>query len=195
MPPRNAELCLCGLPLWRAIQQNVIVSPAKAGFVRRRQKAMNMLGLRSLSQDNDFLGSVTTAKQGIVAVISNDPAMIGSIAPVCEFLDLRMVTVGTGTDLTRVLREQNPMAVISAVEGVDQDCFHTMKVIARHSRDLPIMLLTDGDPMMMGAADAVQDLWGLTSVTRTSGFPMAGQLVGFLFSAGRRAGCMRLVPV
>ncbi len=70
-----------------------------------------------------------------------------------------------------------------------------MKVIARYSRDLPIMLLTDGDPMMMGAADAVQDLWGLTSVTRTSGFPVAGQLVGFLFSAGRRAGCMRLVPV
>jgi hypothetical protein len=57
------------------------------------------------------------------------------------------------------------------------------------------MLLTNGDAVLMGAADAVQDIWGLTSVTRTSGFPVAGQLVGFLFNAGRRSGCMRLVPV
>ncbi len=52
-----------------------------------------------------------------------------------------------------------------------------MKLVARHSRDLPILLLTSGDPVLMGAADAVQDLWGLTSVTSTSEFPMAGQLV------------------
>ena len=156
---------------------------------------MNMLAPRNLSQDVDFLGSMTTAKQGVVVVVSDDPATIESLAPVCDFLELRMEIVSNGTDLTSVLRQHSPMAVISAVEGADQDGFHAMKVIARHSRDLPIMLLTDGDPVMMGAADAVQDLWGLTSVTRTSGFPMAGQLVGFLFSAGRRAGCMRLVPV
>jgi hypothetical protein len=41
----------------------------------------------------------------------------------------------------------------------------------------------------------VQGLCGLTSVTSTSGFPIAGQLVAFLFAAGRRAGCMHLVPV
>jgi hypothetical protein len=39
------------------------------------------------------------------------------------------------------------------------------------------------------------DLLGITSVTRTSGFPVAGQLVGFLFNAGRQAGCMRLLPI
>jgi CheY-like chemotaxis protein len=156
---------------------------------------MNMLAPRSLSKEVEFLGSMTTAGQGVVVVVSDDQATIESLAPVCEFLELRMEVVSNGADLTRVLRQHSPMAVISSIEGVDQDGFHTMKVIARHSRDLPIMLLTNGDSMMMGAADAVQDLWGLTSVTRTSGFPVAGQLVGFLFSAGRRAGCMRLVPV
>jgi hypothetical protein len=87
------------------------------------------------------------------------------------------------------------MAVISDVDGEDQDGFHTMKVIAGYDRELPIMLLTGGDAVLMGAADAVQDMWGLASVTRTSGFPMAGQLVAFLFGAGRRTGGMRLVPV
>jgi CheY-like chemotaxis protein len=156
---------------------------------------MNMLSPRTLSQDDDFLDSMTTAKQGVVAIVCDDPATIECLAPVCEFLELRMEVVTTGAELVRVLRDQSPMAVITAVEGADQDGFHTMKLVARHSRDLPVMLLTQGDAVLMGAADAVQDLWGLTSVTRTSGFPVAGQLVGFLFSAGRRAGCMRLVPV
>lgn len=156
---------------------------------------MNMLAPRTLSQDVEFLGSMTAARQGVVVIVSDDPTTVEHLAPVCEFLELRMEIVSEGTDLSRVLRQHNPMAVISAVEGLDQDGFHSMKVIACYSRDLPIMLLTDGDPTMMGAADAVQDLWGLTAVTRTSGFPVAGQLVGFLFNAGRRAGCMRLVPV
>jgi CheY-like chemotaxis protein len=156
---------------------------------------MNMLASRNLSQDHDFLGTPITAKQGVVAVVSDDSTTIASLAPVCDFLDLRMEIVAAGTDLSRVLREHCPMAVISDVEGDDQDGFHIMKLISRYSRDMPTMLLTGGDAVLMGAADAVQDMVGLTSVTRTSGFPLAGQLVGFLFNAGRRSGCMRLVPV
>jgi CheY-like chemotaxis protein len=156
---------------------------------------MNMIALRNLSHHQDFPGSVTTAQQGVVVIVSDDRGTIENIAPVCEFLDLRMEVVSAGTDLTLVLREHRPMAVICDIEGEDQDGFHAMKLIARYSRDLPIMLLTGGDAVLMGAADAVQDLWSLTSVTRTSGFPMAGQLVGFLFGAGRRAGCTHLVPV
>jgi CheY-like chemotaxis protein len=156
---------------------------------------MNMFSPRNLSQEGSFLGSLTTARQGIVAIVSDDPATIEKLTPVCDFLDLRVEVVSGGMDLVQVLRDHDPMAVITDVAGPDQDGFHVMKLVAGHSRDLPIMLLTDGDAAMMGAADAVQDLWGLTAVTRTSGFPVAGQLVGFLFGAGRQAGCMRLVPV
>jgi CheY-like chemotaxis protein len=156
---------------------------------------MNMLASRSLTQDHDFLGTITATQQGVVAVVSDNPETIDKLTPVCEFLELRMEVASTAADLHRVLRDHGPMAVISDIDGQDQDGFHTMKLVARHDRGLPIMLLTDGDPMLMGAADAVQDLWGLTSVTRTSGFPVAGQIVAFLFSSGRRADCMRLVPL
>jgi CheY-like chemotaxis protein len=156
---------------------------------------MNMNAPRTLSQDHVFPGTMASAQSGVVAVVTDDPATIAKLAPVCEFLELRMEVLASGADLQQVLRDHAPMAVISDVEGAEQDGFHTMKLVARHNRNLPIMLLTDGDAVLMGAADAVQDLWGLTSVTRTSGFPVAGQLVAFLFSAGRRAGCMRLVPI
>lgn len=158
-------------------------------------EAMNMMTPSRLPQDHDFLGSMAAAAQGVVAVISDDPVTIHRITPVCDFLDLRVEIVSIGRNLAHVLREQRPMAVISDIETTDQDGFHVMKVIAAYNRELPIMLLTDGDAVLMGAADAVQDLWGLTAVTRTSAFPVAGQLVAFLFSAGRQAGCMRLVPV
>ncbi len=156
---------------------------------------MNMTASRLISPARAFPGTVTAAKQGVVLIVCDDPQTIEQLAPVCEFLDLKTEIVSTSVDLEQVLLEQRPMAVVSAVEGDEQDGFHTMKMVARYSRDLPVLLLTAGDSVLMGAADAVQSVWGLTAVSSTSGFPMAGQLVQFLFSAGRRAGCMRLIPV
>jgi CheY-like chemotaxis protein len=159
------------------------------------QKAITMNMIASPLSKSDRSGTMTATRQGLVAIVSEDLATIERLAPVCEFLDLKIQVVSVGTELEGVLREHHPMAVITDVEGESQDGFHTMKQVARHSRDLPILLLTEGDAVLMGAVDAVQGLWGLTSVTTTSGFPMAGQLVAFLFNAGRRAGCMRLIPV
>ncbi|HEY4043406.1 MAG TPA: response regulator [Rhodopila sp.] len=155
---------------------------------------MNMVAGRHFSPDRAFLGTAP-ARQGLVAIVSDDPATVEKLAPVCEFLDLRIEVVAAGGDLESVLQTHRPIAVVTDIDGESQDGFHTMKQVARHSRDLPILLLTAGDAVMMGAADAVQTVWGLTSVTSTSEFPMAGQIVQFLFNAGRRAGCMRLIPV
>jgi hypothetical protein len=156
---------------------------------------MNMLAPRNLFQDHGFQGTITALQQGVVVIVSDNAPTIEKLAPVCEFLELRMEVVSAGMNLIEVLQKHSAIAVICDVEGEDQDGFHIMKLVARYNRGLPVMLLTDGDPMLMGAADAVQDVWGLTSVTRTSGFPIAGQLVAFLFGAGRRVGCTGLVPV
>ena len=170
----------------------MIVARTKPAFAESNY-AMNMIASPHLTLDRP--GVMTAAKQGVVAIVSDDPGTIERMAPVCEFLDLKCEVVSAGIELERVLREHRPMAVITDVEGESQDGFHTMKQVARYSRDLPILLLTAGDAVLMGAVDAVQALYGLTSVTTTSEFPMAGQLVAFLFNAGRRSGCMRLIPV
>ena len=156
---------------------------------------MNMMIGRNVAQDYDFPGSMIAAKQGVVAIVSDNQATIECLTPVCDFLDLKMEIISNAMDVGHVLRETRPMAVIADVDCEEQDGFHTLKQVARYNRDLPVLLLTGGDPALMGAADAVQELWGLSNVTSTSDFPMAGQLVAFLFNAGRRAGCMRLVPV
>ena len=156
---------------------------------------MNMLASRNVVQDQAFLGTLVAPIQGIVAMVTDDAATIAKLQPVCDFLDLRMEVVSGDMDLLHVLQEARPMAVIADVDGLARDGFDTMKEVARYNRELPILLLTGGDPIMMGAADAVQELCGLTAVSSTSDFPLAGQLVAFLFSAGRRAGCMRLLQI
>jgi CheY-like chemotaxis protein len=156
---------------------------------------MNMLAPSSLTRDHMFAGTMSNVRQGIVLIVSDDPETIEKLTPVCAFLDLKAEIVSADMNLTQVLNELRPMAVITDIECETQDGFHVMKLVARHSRDLPILVLTGGNPAMMGAADAMQDLCGLTSVTQSSGFTLAGQLVAFLFNAGRKAGCMRLVPV
>jgi CheY-like chemotaxis protein len=168
---------------------------AEPGSFAESSTAMNSIASRTFLHDHDFPGTEVVASQGVVAIVSDDQATIGNLTPVCEFLDLKVELVSTAADLSHVLRDLNPMAVISDVEACGQDGFHTMKQVARYCRDLPVLLLTGGDSMLMGAADAVQDLWGLTAVTSTSEFPVAGQLVAFLFNAGRRAGRLRLLPV
>jgi len=155
---------------------------------------MNVIKSAAALRDQGFLSVMTAARQGVV-VVSDDPALFESLEPVCTFLELRPECVTFGMDLLSALQHQQPIAVISDIEGEEQDGFHAMKVVADYHRDLPILMLTEGDPILMGATDAMQEVCGLTTVVRSTGNPLAGELVSFLFSAGRRAGCMRLVPI
>lgn len=156
---------------------------------------MNMITSLDVSHDYGFLGSRAASRQALVVIASDSAETVQRIEAVCAFFDLAVEIATSDTDMMQMLRENRPMAVVSDVEGEAQDGFHAMKIVGNYDRDLPILLLTDGDPAMMGAADAVQELWKLTTVSRSTGAQLAGQLADFLFIAGRRAGCMRLVPV
>jgi hypothetical protein len=156
---------------------------------------MNMISSLDASGDYRFQSAQAAHRQALVIIACDHPETVEQLETVCEFFDLAVQTVPHRGDLMKLLREHRPMALIGDVDGQHQDGFHTMKVIGNYDRDLPVMLLTGGDPVLMGAADAVQEMWNLTMVSRSSSSPLAGQLADFLFIAGRRAGCMRLVQV
>jgi hypothetical protein len=87
------------------------------------------------------------------------------------------------------------MAVLAAIEAAGQDGCHVMKTVADHDRSLPILLLTGGDPVLAGAADAVEELWGLSCVLKRPILPGLGELVEFLCLAGQMGRCLGLMPV
>ena len=144
------------------------------------------------------LQTITTrapVREPVVIVVEDAPRWSRSIEELCEFLEVRLVWLSTEADLAPLLRDRRPMAVLAQMDGAGQDGCHVMKLVAAHDPELPLMVLTGGDAKLAGAADAVEEVWGLTSVVQRNVPPSPGELVEFLFRAGRRGRCLGLMPV
>jgi hypothetical protein len=87
------------------------------------------------------------------------------------------------------------MAVVAAMDAPGQDGGNVLMTVARHDPSLPVLLVTNGDPALAGAVDAVTTLWGLTEVVQPSAWPSPGELAEFLCMAGVRGNCLGLMPV
>jgi hypothetical protein len=133
-------------------------------------------------------------RNAVVAVVEDGVQMSQELWAICEFLDIAVVRVPTHCDIGPVLRRQSPMAVLCELDGARQDGCHVMKTVASHDPSLPVLIVAGDDPYLIGAADAVEELWQLTEVTKTASLPGMAGLVDFLFHAGRKGGCLRLMP-
>ncbi|MGE0223320.1 MAG: hypothetical protein AB7F35_04725 [Acetobacteraceae bacterium] len=133
--------------------------------------------------------------ESLVLLVTDDHMLARSVEAVCDFLDLTVEVVPSRLDMNTVLDLHNPMAIIAEVDGVAQDGYHVMMEVAVYDADLPVMLLTGCDPALMGAAEAVQEICGLTSLTMAAQRPHVVDLVDFLFKAGQQTGCAGLMPV
>ena len=87
------------------------------------------------------------------------------------------------------------MAVVAPMEAAGQDGCHVMMTVAAFDRDLPVLLITGTDPSLLGAVDAVADLWQLSCVTQWPRLLGVGAMVDFVFRAGRKGNCARLMPL
>ncbi len=114
---------------------------------------------------------------------------------VCDFLDIGVEFSATGDDLSSKLDILRPLAVIADLDSEIQDGFHVMKMAAAYDPTLPILLLTSNDPVMLGAIEAVQEVWGLTRVSTAATSAGIGALVDFICHAARGAGRSRLMRV
>ncbi len=132
--------------------------------------------------------------QALVLIVTDNGTLAQSLEMVCDFLGLAVETLTSDQTVSRRLESLRPMAIITEADGHGQDGFHVMMEVARHDRDLPILFLTGEDPILMGAAEAVCEVNNLTSVTMAAQTPPVGELVDFLFRAGRRFGWGRMIP-
>ena len=149
----------------------------------------------------DSFTPIEIATQAVVAceavvVVVSDNTEVGSVLDnICEFLGFGVEIVPTDIPVGPMLRRHRPMAVIAELEGRGQDGCHVMMQVADHDPGLPILMLTGNEPGLVGAVDAVEELWNLTGVTKSRVLPEIGHLVEVLFRAGRRGYCMHMMPV
>ena len=136
-----------------------------------------------LERDTSGLESAVgdAARGQIVLVVEDRPRLSRTVGYICDFLNVPMERVGTDSDLGALLEDRHPMAVICELDGGVQDGCHVMKTVATHDPSLPIMLITGADAALIGAADAVEELWALSSVLKLRDAPGLGDVVDFLF--------------
>jgi DNA-binding NtrC family response regulator len=130
-----------------------------------------------------------------VLIIDDGEFLFEAFRNICECLGVSVQRMPSRDDLGAALRTRRPMAVVAEVDAAGQDGCHVLMAIAQHDSELPVLLLTGEDPAMIGAVDAVEEIWQLASVTKWQRLLGIGAVIDFLFQAGRKAGCMRLMSV
>jgi ActR/RegA family two-component response regulator len=130
-----------------------------------------------------------------VLVVRDHDKHNDSLESICEFLDIGVEYASSRDDLSQLLPGLRPMAVIADLEGEFQDGFHVMKMVAHCDRSLPVLLLTSNDPALLGAVDAVQEVFGMRRVATVTDASGIGALVDFICHAARDAGMPRLMRV
>ena len=135
------------------------------------------------------------SRMPLVIVIEDETRIAEAFHVVCDCLDVMLHPLESSGDLAATLRQAKPMAVITDLDMANQDGCHVLKSVAAYDRNLPVMVLAGTDPAMLGAVDAVEELWGLSSVSKSQDLPSIGEIVDFLFRAGQSGRCLRLMPV
>ncbi len=150
--------------------------------------------VRATSRQPPEAVELVTRRTPLVLVIEDRPAISVAIAELCGYLGIAVDRLGAERDLTRGFRERRPMAVIATLDGPVQDGCYVMMQLAEHDPAVPLLLLTGGNEVLSGAADAVAELCALADVTQSAALPDAAELVTFLFRAGQAGRCLGLLP-
>lgn len=151
-------------------------------------------GFKASSRNQDGT-TERDARRPIVLVIEDGPELGDAFRSVGDCLGLTVTQVPSHGDLSVMLILHRPMAVVAEMDAVGQDGCHVLMTIAGYDRELPVLLIAGEDPTVLGAIDAVEEVWQLAFVAKWPRVLGIGAIVDFLFRAGRRGGCMRLLPV
>src|SRR4051812_10837139 len=110
-------------------------------------------------QDVTPFGNGTIAYTHSILVVRGPDKNNELVDSICEFLDISVEHASTQDDLSKLLRGLRPMAVIADLDDDTQDGFHVMKVTADYERTLPVLLLCSNDHALLGAVDAIREVW------------------------------------
>jgi hypothetical protein len=151
-------------------------------------------GVRVAAQDNGA-GTADQAREALILVIEDNFDLSSAFRTVCDCLNVAVERIPSQDDVGPALRHRRPMAVIAEMDATGQDGCHVLMTVAAYDRDLSVLLITGDDPALLGAVEAVEEIWQLSSVDKWPRLLGVGLVVDFLFRAGRKSGCMRLMSI
>ena len=149
-----------------------------------------------LVSGEDETASTELGDRGRAVLVIEDGVHLSlAFRSVCDCLSVVVEQISSRDELGGGLRDIRPMAVVAEMEGAGQDGCHVLMTLAAYDPDLPVLLITGEDAALVGAIDAVEEVWNLTSVTKWPRLLGIGPVVDFLFRAGRKGNCLGLMSV
>jgi DNA-binding NtrC family response regulator len=136
-----------------------------------------------------------SCREPVVLVIEDDLHLTDAFRIVCVCLNLAVQRLPSHADLAAALRTHRPMAVVAEIDAAGRDGCNVLMIVAAFDRSLPVLLLTGSDPALLGAVDAVEEIWQLTAVTTAPELGGMDEMVEFLSHAGREGSCLQLLRV
>jgi CheY-like chemotaxis protein len=143
----------------------------------------------------DGTSAMHLPREPLILIIEDEARLTEAFRSVCECLDVAVMRITSRDDLGAVLRKHQPMAVVAELDSADQDGCYVLMTVAKHDHDLPVLLMTGDASALLGAVDAVEEIWELSSVDKWPEILGVGAVVDFLFRAGRKGNCMRLMSI
>jgi hypothetical protein len=152
------------------------------------------LSTRITPHDNGA-GTAEDSREALVVVVEDGTGLSDPFRTICECLGIAVERLPSRDELGPMLRNRRPMAVVAEMDASGQDGCNVLMAVAAHDRSLPVLLIMGPDPALLGAVDAVEELWELSSVEKWQELTGVGAMVDFLFRAGRKGSCIRLMSV
>ena len=141
------------------------------------------------------MADITEARMPLVLVLEDGCMLSEALRGLCAFLEIGIERLDSDEPLLPFLQRCRPMAVITAMEAEGQDGACVLITVANYDRSLPVLVLSDGDPALAGALDAIIELWGLSCVAQGIQPSTSGDFADFLCHAGRLGNCLGMMPI
>lgn len=151
-------------------------------------------GLPARALACDTMGVLETRAQQVIVLAGRDGPSV-RLLRMCAALEIEVISVTSHHDLPFRLHHTQPMAVISEIDPQGLASCAALRSIASYDQDIPVLLVSGDDPVVLGTIDAAQELWKLSGLCRLATPPSPGDLIHFLYQAGRQAGSGRLMPL
>lgn len=135
------------------------------------------------------------AEDPVLVVVETAPSLSVATDEVCSALGIRVEFVDDTLALAETLHALRPIGVLAVVEEIDCAVYDMLMAVAGFEPDLPVLLATDDRASVRGAVNSAHRLWQLTGLIHVTRRLETGDVMEFLFRAGRRNGTGRLMPI
>jgi hypothetical protein len=135
------------------------------------------------------------AEDPILVVVETVPSLSAAIDEVCGALGVRVEVVDNTLALAETLHTLRPIGVLAVVQEIDCAVYDLLMAVAGFEPELPVLLATDNRASVRGAVKSAHRLWQLTGLIHVTRRLETGDIVEFIFCAGRRGGTGRLMPI